>query len=149
MVYQIKETIRKCLIRKTEQDELSVLYMSSALHVQLSVLTKVLITLSLKFILSVYLVKNRGTYEAGEGHPAAFISKEHGIPLSRLMLGMPESDSLVRKYTGAQTHRDSKCRAAHLISELSVSPSAPLGLSRQHQNPMKGRREKDKGKNRN
>lgn len=55
-------------------------------------LTKVLITLSLKFILSVYPVKKRGTYEGGDGQPDDFMSKEHGIPLSRLTVGRPESD---------------------------------------------------------
>lgn len=55
-------------------------------------LTKVLIVLSLKFILSVYPVKRRGTYEGGEGQPADFISNEHGIPRSRLILGMPKKE---------------------------------------------------------
>lgn len=50
-------------------------------------------TLSLKFILSVNPVKKRGTYEDGEGQPADFISKEHGIPLSKLMVGRPASHS--------------------------------------------------------
>ena len=58
----------------------------------LYVLTKVLTVLSLKFILSVYPVKNRGTNEGGEGQPAAFISIKHGIPLRTLIVGIPEND---------------------------------------------------------
>lgn len=57
-------------------------------------LTKVLIVLSLKVILSVYPVKKRGTYDGGEGHPADFISSKHGIPLSRLTNGRPENGAL-------------------------------------------------------
>lgn len=57
-------------------------------------LTKVLIVLSLKFILSVYPVKKRGTYEGGEGHPADCMSSEHGIPLSRLTNGRPEKGAV-------------------------------------------------------
>lgn len=59
----------------------------------MGLLTKVLMTLSLKFILSVYPVKKRGTNEAGEGQPAAFMSAEHGVPLSKLTVGIPGSDN--------------------------------------------------------
>lgn len=62
------------------------------MHIWLKVLTKVLKALSLKLILSVYPVKKRGTYEGGEGQPADFISMEQGIPLSKLILGIPEND---------------------------------------------------------
>ena len=62
------------------------------MHIWLEVLTKLLKALSWKLILSVYLVKKRGTYEGGEGQPADFISKEHGIPLSKFTVGIPEND---------------------------------------------------------
>lgn len=47
---------------------------------------------SLKLILSVNPVKNRGTKEGGEGQPEAFISREQGTPRSKLMVGIPGSD---------------------------------------------------------
>lgn len=102
------------------------------------ILTKVLMTLSLKFILSVWLVKNRGTYEGGEGQPAAFISAEHGVPLSILMVGRPERDKqqLLRKCPGAQTLGEHKEGQTHLISELPVSLLVPWGRSRRHQTSM-------------
>ncbi|TNN48211.1 hypothetical protein EYF80_041570 [Liparis tanakae] len=45
-----------------------------------------------RLILSVYLVKKRGTYDGGEGQPADFISKEQGIPRSRFIVGIPENE---------------------------------------------------------
>lgn len=63
---------------------------TSCMYANTQKLTKVLKTLSLKLILSVYFVRKRGTYEVGDGQPADSISRPHGIPLSKFTVGIPK-----------------------------------------------------------